>query len=79
MRELQRHSLAAIPIIPQIRMTRRVDGVYTLDEDEVHKEFSDSVGLFPDWKKAGSVYELPFVCLYGKITEKDAETGCCAS
>ncbi|MBO7150829.1 MAG: FAD-dependent oxidoreductase [Clostridia bacterium] len=59
-------SLSLIPTIPQIRMTRRIDGVYTQDDTEMHKSYSDSVGLFSDWREAGPVYELPFDCLRGK-------------
>ena len=47
-------------------MTRRIDGVYTQDDTEMHKTYSDSVGLFSDWREAGPVYELPFDCLRGK-------------
>ena len=60
------HALSSIAMIPQVRMTRRLNGKYVQDEDEMHKEFSDSVGLFPDWRKRGPVYELPFGTLYGK-------------
>ncbi len=60
------HSLTQIASIPQLRMTRRVDGRYTQDDCEMHKEYFDSVGMFSDWRKAGPVYELPFRCLQGK-------------
>lgn len=59
-------SLSLLPTIPQIRMTRRIDGIYTQDDTEMHKTYSDSVGLFSDWREAGPVYELPFDCLRGK-------------
>ena len=60
------YSLTQIASIPQLRMTRRVDGLYTQDDTEMHKEYEDSVGMFSDWRKAGPVYELPFRCLQGK-------------
>ena len=41
-------------------MTRRIVGRETLDTGAPHAERSDSVGLFPDWRKKGPVYELPF-------------------
>jgi len=59
-------SLSLLHTIPQIRMTRRIDGIYTQDDTEMHKSYSDSVGLFSDWREAGPVYELPFDCLRGK-------------
>ena len=54
------HTLNAISVIPQVRMTRRIVGKELLDTDRPHTERDDSVGLFPDWRKAGPVYELPF-------------------
>ena len=55
-----------LPTVPQIRMTRRIDGVYTMDDTEMFKEFPDAVGMFSDWRKRGPVYQLPFGTLYGK-------------
>ncbi len=54
-----------IATIPQIRMTRRINGLYTLGTDDGFKTFSDSVGLFGNWKKRGPVYQLPFRSLIG--------------
>lgn len=56
----QTHTLNSVATIPQIRMTRRIVGRETLDTGAPHAERSDSVGLFPDWRKKGPVYELPF-------------------
>lgn len=53
-----------IATIPQLRMTRRINGEYTLHDDEMHKYFEDSVGLVSDWRKRGPVYEVPFRTLY---------------
>lgn len=53
-----------IATIPQLRMTRRINGEYTLHDDEMHKYFEDSVGLISDWRKRGPVYEVPFRTLY---------------
>lgn len=53
-----------IATMPQLRMTRRIDGEYTLTTSEMHKRFEDSVGLVSDWKKRGPVYEVPFRTLY---------------
>lgn len=54
------HTLNSIATIPQVRMTRRIVGKALLDTDSPHTERSDSVGLFPNWRKKGPVYELPF-------------------
>ncbi len=53
-----------IAAIPQLRMTRRVVGEYTLDTSEMHKFFDDSIGMVSDWRKRGPVYEVPFRTLY---------------
>lgn len=58
--------LATIATTPQVRMTRKIVGEYTLDYTEQHKEFSDSIGMVSDWRKAGPVFEIPFRTLYSK-------------
>ncbi len=68
-----------IPTIPQIRMTRRIDGVYTMNDTEMHKNFDDSVGMFSDWKKRGPIYELPFRTLYGNDVKNLICAGRCIS
>ncbi len=73
------HVPVTIPTIPQIRMTRRLSGVYTLDDKEMHKNFSDSVGLFSDWRFRGPVYELPFSTLYGNKVANLICAGRCIS
>ena len=59
------HSLATLPTIPQVRMTRRVQGESTLNERDDRVAFADSVGLFSDWRKRGPVYEMRFSALHG--------------
>ncbi len=68
-----------IPTIPQIRMTRRIAGIYTMDDTEMHKGFDDSVGTFSDWRKRGPVYKLPFSTLYGKYVKNLICAGRCIS
>ncbi len=59
------HALATIATIPQLRMTRRIDGQYTLDDIEDKVFFEDSIGLISDWRKNGPVYEVPYRTLVG--------------
>ena len=54
-----------IATIPQIRMTRRIVGGYTMETSDDRKEFEDSIGMIGNWKKRGPVYEVPFHALYG--------------
>lgn len=73
------HTPVTMPTIPQIRMTRRIDGEYTLDTAEKHKNFDDSIGLISDWRKRGPVYEIPFRTLYGKKVKNLIAAGRCIS
>lgn len=73
------HSLATIAAIPQVRMTRRIDGVYVQDDIEIRTRYNDSVGLFSDWRKAGPVYEMPYSTLYGKKISNLITAGRCIS
>ena len=73
------HNLGLMATIPQIRMTRKIVSDYSIDDTEMHKEFSDSVGMFSDWRKKGPVYELPFSCLYGKNIKNLITAGRCIS
>lgn len=68
-----------IATIPQIRMTRRIDGEYTLDVSEAHKSFGDSVGMIPHWYKRGPVFEVPFRTLYSKEVKNLICAGRCVS
>lgn len=73
------HMLASIATIPQIRMTRRIDGDYVMDDTEIRKRFDDSVGMFGDWRKSGPAYELPFATLHGSTVKNLAAAGRCIS
>ncbi len=66
--EDDRYLPTTVATIPQLRMTRRVVGEYTLDISEEHKRFDDSVGLVSNWHRRGPVYEVPFGTLYSKET-----------
>lgn len=73
------HTPTTIPTLPQIRMTRRLDGAYTMNDKEMHKNFPDSIGKIGDWRKCGSVYELPFRILYGERVKNLITAGRCIS
>lgn len=65
--------------IPQIRMTRRICGEYTLHDIESHKFFDDSIGLISDWRKRGPIYEVPFRTLYSSKLKNLICAGRCTS
>jgi hypothetical protein len=67
------------PLIPQIRMTRRIHGAYTLDATESFAHFDDSIGLTGDWRKPGPVYEIPYRTLFGTEVKNLICAGRCIS
>lgn len=70
---------SAIATMPQLRMTRRIRGEYTLTEEDMHKAFPDSVGLVSDWRRRGPVYEVPFSTLYSAQVKNLIMAGRCTS
>ena len=71
--------VSSIATIPQIRMTRRIIGYYTLSYDEMHKRFDDSIGMVSDWRKRGPVFEVPFRTLYNSSVRNLIMAGRCTS
>lgn len=69
----------AIATTPQIRMTRKIIGEYTLHDTEQHKYFEDSIGMVSDWRKRGPVYEVPYRTLYSKEVKNLIVAGRCTS
>ncbi len=68
-----------IATTPQIRMTRKIVGEYTLHDTEMHKYFEDSIGMVSDWRKRGPIYEVPFATLYSKKVKNLITAGRCTS
>ena len=71
--------ISTIASIPQIRMTRKIVGEYTLEHTEEHTYFEDSIGMVSNWKKRGPVREVPFRTLYSKEVKNLAVAGRCTS
>lgn len=71
--------VSTIATIPQVRMTRRIIGDYTLTYDEMHKRFDDSIGMVSDWRKRGPVFEVPFRTLYNSFVRNLIMAGRCTS
>ena len=73
------HALGTVATTPQIRMTRRIDGKYTMNDEEQFKYFEDSIGMISDWRKSGPVYEIPFATLHGATIKNLIACGRCIS
>ena len=71
--------VSTIATIPQVRMTRRIIGDYTLSYDEMHTHFDDSIGMVSDWRKRGPVFEVPFRTLYNSSVRNLIMAGRCTS
>ncbi len=54
-----------IPMMPEMRMTRCIDGDRPVLDDD-HIRHKDSVGMIADWRRRGYVYEVPFRALETK-------------
>ncbi len=50
--------------MPQFRKIYALKAAYMMNTAENNKPFEDSVGLVPDWRKAGPVWEIPYRSLY---------------
>jgi hypothetical protein len=60
------HFPLTFPAMAQLRMTRRIDGQFTLADGMEWTRFEDSIGLAADWRKSGYVWEVPYRCLVPK-------------
>ncbi|MBR2428262.1 MAG: FAD-dependent oxidoreductase [Lentisphaeria bacterium] len=49
-----------LPAMPQFRKIYSIDARYVLRDNENNKHFPDSIGLAPDWRKSGPVWEIPY-------------------
>lgn len=49
-----------LPAMPQFRKIARIKGKATLTDNQHGKYFTDSIGLYADWRKPGFVWETPF-------------------
>ncbi|MBQ8570554.1 MAG: FAD-dependent oxidoreductase [Kiritimatiellae bacterium] len=68
-----------VPSMACFLMTRRIVAPYTMTEVDNHRWHDDAVGIFPDWRKAGPVYALPYSSLYAQRTPNLITVGRCIS
>ena len=65
--------------MPQLRTTRRIDGLATIRDDGHSAKISDSAGLVADWRKSGFVWEVPYTSLLPKKVKGLIAAGRCIS
>ena len=68
-----------LPTTPQVRMTRRIVGAYTLDDGQNGISFPDEIGRIADWRRKGFVYGVPFRALYTPKISNLIAAGRCIS
>lgn len=73
------YTIACLPVLPQVRMTRRLSGEFTMTVEscQVHQE--QSIGMCGDWRKPGPVFEIPFGALYSEAASNLFAAGRCVS
>ena len=49
-----------LPGMPQFRTTRRIDGDYTLTEQDAFCHFEDSIGAICDFDRRDYLFEIPY-------------------
>ena len=62
----KKNVVEAIPGMPQVRTTCRLDGEYLLVEEDIFKHFDDSIGAVCDFRHRGPIYEIPYRTLRSK-------------
>ncbi len=76
-----RHTLypVLLPGMPQFRMIARIEGMKTIGDGDDGKCFDDSIGLYPDWRKSGKVWETPYGTLLPEKIRGVLAAGRCIS
>jgi 2-polyprenyl-6-methoxyphenol hydroxylase-like FAD-dependent oxidoreductase len=79
--DTDRHRLfpVTLPAMAQFRTTRRIVGRVTLTDGQDGVSVPTSVGLVPDWRKPGPVWEIPYEVLLPRSVAGLLVTGRCIS
>lgn len=56
----KKRTIVTLPTMPQFRTTRRIDGDYTLKEEDAYKHFDDSIAAICDFDRRDYLYEVPY-------------------
>ena len=49
-----------LPAMADFRTTRRIDGIYSMGNDDAFRHFPDSVGLVAEWYSGKTLWETPY-------------------
>ena len=68
-----------LPTMAPMRHSRCIKGRFVLDSGMEQASFPDSIGLAPDWRKCGSVWEIPWRTLLPEKITGVIAAGRCSS
>lgn len=71
--------IVTLPGMAQMRTTRRIIGVETIDSQDYNRQFADSVGCVGDWRQSGMVWQIPYGTLYCSEFDNLYAAGRCIS
>ena len=71
--------ITLLPIMPQFRTTRHIDGDYTLKETDAYKHFDDSVCAICDFERRDFLYEVSYRTMIRTGFSNIIAVGRCAS
>lgn len=73
------HYPVILPGMAQFRKIARIAGIKTLGDGDHGKYFDDSIGVYPDWRRCGCVWETPYAALLPEKIRGCLAAGRCIS
>lgn len=62
----RKRDITELPMMVQLRTTRRLDGEYALSPADVYRHFEDSISAMNDFEHRHFLYEIPYRVMYRK-------------
>lgn len=56
----RKRTIVSLPIMPQFRTTRHIDGDYTLQTKDAYRHFEDSIAAICDFDRRDYLFEVPY-------------------
>lgn len=71
--------ITLLPIMPQFRTTRHIDGDYTLQPEDAYRHFEDSVCAICDFDRRDYLFEVPYRTMIRRGFDNIIAAGRCVS